>query len=209
MAILTGATSSKRHRWWEVLDRQVCGMCGIEKPRADEATPPCSGRVMLTPAEIDGRRGAAFLYSLLGWAWARMRKQNNDAIDPAAVRANKIGLIAQLSALGQEAYSEALAKVSEDSRAAYEAISSDTCPRVHCLAVCVVILGLIEMAVGPTEQVALTATAILAEARDQGSDWPRIREGELATMTDRILSEAARRGYFRAPAPGLGVVRIH
>lgn len=194
-----------RHQWWEVpgIREQVCAKCGEPKPRADEDQTPCRGQslILQNPEALRRIKERTIANLMLAWSWARMAREGGHRMDPNVIQANRAATFAPLSRVGAASFKEMVDPLTKQAKKAYEACSTHAPEsRVHCMAVCVLIVRLAAVGIFPEEdQAHLTSLAILQEVQDN-ADWPAYREGELGQLADRMMKALQDMGYFTRPA---------
>ena len=93
------------------------------------------------------------------------------------------------------------ASCSIDSKKAFQACSSSPPEaRIHCMAVCVMLVRYASIGLLPEDnQAHLTSLAILHDVQAEESDWPRYQTGELGPLADGMMRELTELGYFTRP----------
>lgn len=184
--------ASQRHVW-KVMRAfgPVCARCGTPKPRATERETACKGRVLLTPAELLRHRQAAVPAMMLGWAWTRATKSGGWQIHPSVMKANANAMELAFAGLDQWTFLEQRRMAAEETKRAFQAVHADTPPDRHANAVALMIATLASKGdVSQDSQPHLTALAMLEDCEDK-------KDGELAKVANRMLTELRTLGYYR------------
>lgn len=182
----------------------VCKGCGHEKPRFDKLDQfKCPGPTVVSQNDLKKRRQHSIPSLMLGFCFrqiakAEIRVEGDQLLGIGAeiVQAIEVSSVRPFAGLDVLTMQFQAQQALRDAEEIWRSVDADTDPRRHTLAVCMMIMKLVDQALlEPSDQAVNVAMAILNEAQDQKTFW-RYEEGSIQPLSDNLIRRAQVMGYY-------------